>query len=109
MARTMVNTDRISSAGLKNPTYTTIPTEGVEINNNGTEIIHIKAVTAGAITIITDATIDDGLTIEDRVINLGANEEVFVTGLDKKYYNTVDGTVLIDSDQTDTEIAVFKK
>jgi len=108
MAREMINTQRVNSAGLT-PTYTTMTVDGIEFSNTGNEIVHIKATTAAEITITTDATIDDGLTIEDRTISVGSGEEVFITGLDKRYYNTVDGTVYIDSDQTDTDIAILKK
>lgn len=108
MARAMITSDRITSAGLMNPTYDVIGVDGVEFANTGNEIVHIKAPSAATITIVTSATVA-GLEIADKTISLGIGEEVFLADLDKKYYNTGDGTVYIDSDVTDTEILIFRK
>lgn len=107
MARAMVDVQRVNSAGVTNPTYTVFPVDGVEFVNTGTEIIIINAPTAATVTFITDATID-GLTIEDKTVSLGIGDEYMISGLSKQYFNTPDGTVMVDSTQTDTEIAVIK-
>jgi hypothetical protein len=107
MARAMVDVQRVGSSGVTNPTYTTIGVDGVEFANTGTELVIIKAPTAADITFITDGTVD-GLSIEDKAVSLALGDEYMVTGLSKKYFNTVDGTVQVDSTATDTEIAVIK-
>lgn len=109
MARAMVDVQKIVSTGLINPSVTTIPADGVEFKNTGNEIIYINAPSAADITIITDATVADGLEINDRTISLSAGDEMYITGLDKRYYNNTDGTVYINSTVTDTEVAIFTK
>jgi len=109
MARQLVDSQKITSTGLTNPTITTIPADGVEFKNTGKEIIYLNAPTSADITIVTDATVADGLDINDRTINMSLDDEVYITDLDKRYYNTADGTVMIDSTETDTEVAIFTK
>ncbi|MFW5981478.1 MAG: hypothetical protein ACOCRU_02755 [bacterium] len=108
MAREMVDTQRIDSNGITNPTYTTIGADGVEFANTGTEIVIIKAPTAADITFVTDATVDGGLSIEDKEVSLSADDEYMISNLSKKYFNTIDGTVMINSSETDTEIIILK-
>lgn len=107
MARAMVDVQRVGSSGVTNPTYTAIPADGVEFANTGTELVIVKAPSAADITFVTDGTVD-GLSIEDKTVSLAIDDEYMITGLSKKYFNTVDGTVMVDSTQTDTEIAVIK-
>lgn len=107
MARAMVSPQRVTSSGITNPTYTTIGVDGVEFENTGNEVLLINAPSAGDITFITDATVD-GLEINDKTISLSASDELVISNLSKQYYNTVDGTVKIDSTVTDMEIAVLK-
>lgn len=108
MAREMVDVQKVDSNGVTNPEYTTIGADGVEFSNSGTEIIIIKAPTAADITFITDATVEGGLKIEDKEVSLSGDDEYFISNLSRRYFNTVDGTVQIDSTETDTEIAIIK-
>lgn len=108
MARQLIDVHRIDVSGLSNPTYDVIPADGVEFTNTGNEILHIKAPSAATITITTPATVNGGLAIDDKTESLGAGDEIFLTDLDKRYFNNQDGTVYVDSDVTDTEILVFK-
>jgi len=108
MARAMVDVQKVDATGVTNPTYTVIGVDGVEFANTGREIVIINAPTAADLTFITDATVGEGLAIDDRTVSLGAGDEFMIANLSKKYYNTVDGTVMIDSSETDTEIAVIK-
>lgn len=108
MARATVNVQRIDSQGKTNPTYDTIPADGVEFKNSGKQMVHIIAPTAADITITTPATVNGDLAIDDRSFSLSIDDELFVGSFSKKYYNTEDGMVQIDSTETDTEIAVFQ-
>lgn len=108
MARATVNVQRIGVKGTKNPTYDVIGVDGVEFKNNGKQIAHIVTPTAAAITITTPATVNGDLAIDDRSFSMGIDDELFVGGFSKQYYNTEDGMVQIDSDQTDTTIAVYQ-
>lgn len=107
MARAMVDVQRVGSSGVTNPTYTAVGEDGAEFANTGTELVIVKAPTAADITFITDGTVD-GLDIEDKTVSLSLDDEYMITGLSKKYFNTVDGTIQVDSTETDTEIAVIK-
>lgn len=108
MARTMVSVQKVDANGVTNPTYTAVGVDGVEFPNSGNELVIIKAPTAADVTFITDATVDGGLSIEDLTVSLALNDEYMISDLSKRYFNTVDGTVYVDSTQTDTEIAVIK-
>lgn len=107
MARIMLDVQKVGSSGLTNPTYTAMTADGVEFANTGTELVIIKTPTAADVTFITDATVD-GLAIDDKTVSLSLDDEYMITGLSKQYFNTVDGTVMVDSTEVDTEIAVIK-
>lgn len=108
MARETLSVERIDTQGVTNPTYTTIGEDGVEFKNDGKVMAHIKASTATTVTVTTPATVNGDLDIDDRTYDLEADDEILVGGFSKRYYNTDEGMVEIDSDETDAEILVFK-
>ena len=107
MARNSIDVQDIKIAGL-NASYTTITSDGISFTYQNDTFAHIIATTAATITIDTPITLDDGLTVEDRTIDLESSEEIFVGPFDKKIYGQDDNSIYIDSDQTDTDIAILR-
>ena len=107
MAREAINVQQVASSGLA-ATYTTIGVDGVSFSNTKDVFIHVKATTAANITIQTPFTLDEGLTVEDRVVAVSGGSEKFIGPFSDKIYEQSDGSIYVDSDQTDTDIAALK-
>jgi hypothetical protein len=110
MARAALTVQSLTDAGLNTDgKYTTMTAEGVSFANQtgfSKVILHIKATTAAQITIQTYQTIN-GLAVADRIVSIGAGEDMFIGPFPTSLYNQLDGTVLVDSDQLDTQILAF--
>lgn len=107
MAREALSVEQVATSGLA-ATYTTIGVDGVSFPNANDVFIHVKATTAANITIATPFTLDEGLTVEDRVVSVSGGGEQFIGPFSDKIYEQADGSIYVDSDQTDTDIAILK-
>ena len=106
MSRVALDVEQVVSQGLE-AAYTTITADGVSFVNNGRVIVHVVATTACDITIKTPVLYDTDLALADRVVSLGASEEYFIGPFVTSLYN-IGGSVHIDSDQVDTDIAILR-
>lgn len=113
MARESLEVHVITPQGLvagDDFTYETIDeTEGAKFYNSGSQFVHLKAGSAETeVTIQTPREFDGNLGLDNRVIELGENDEAFVGPFEPRLYNQDDKQVYIDSNQADTEAAVFR-
>ena len=107
MARETITVEKIDIDSL-NATYTTMTVDGIAFLNSNKTFLHIVAPSAAVITIITPYTANEGLALEDRIISIAIGEEVFVGPFSPKIYEQNDGTIFVNSDQLDTDIAALK-
>ena len=109
MARTELSLQNVDRDGLE-ATYTALIADGHKFTNNGEEMfIHVvNGATGFTLTILTPQTVD-GLSVADRTISIGANEEHFVGPFPVGNYNQSDGMVYVDyRDVADGTIAALK-
>jgi len=106
MARASVSVQDVVVGGL-NASYDTMTGDGISFENGSNVFAHVKATTGATITITTPATFE-GLDLEDRTISVSGGEEQFIGPFNSKIYEQSDGTVYIDTDQTDTDIAILR-
>ena len=114
MAREELTIYKITSRGLIEGSdndfeYTTISdADGAKFDNRGRQFLHVKAGEAETIlTIPTPVTFNGDLQLDDRIITLAINEEMFIGPFERNLYNQTDGTVHVDSDQADTEVVAL--
>lgn len=110
MARVNLDIQDVVVDGLEAEYEAIDDTDGIEFANAGKCVLHLVNTDAGEpaeITIITTYA-PEGLEVENRVINLAAEEEVFVGPFNPRYYNTPAGKVQVDTDNDEVEAAVLR-
>lgn len=93
MARTVINAQTLTSAGLL-ATYAAVDAaNGNYFSNNGKRTLHVKNGGVGSINVtIKQPTTVDGLTVPDRVVAVANGAEKFIGPFGTNTWNQPDGT-----------------